>query len=57
MVDSEYSADSYKSLKVNIGTITKSPQMIRFVPDHLKTKKRYKNAVEKPPCVTRYDSY
>ena len=54
MVDS---ADSYKSLKVNIGTITKSPQMIRFVPDHLKTKKRYKNAVEKPPCVTRYDSY
>ena len=36
MVDS---IDIYKSLNVNIGTVMKNPEMLRFVPDHLKTKK------------------
>ena len=39
MVDSEFSANIYKSLKITIGTIIKNPEMIRFVPDHRKTKK------------------
>ena len=31
--------DIYKSFSVSIGTIIKNPEMIKFVPDHLKTKK------------------
>ena len=31
--------DIYKPFKISIGTITKNPEMLRFVPDHLKTKK------------------
>ena len=38
MIDSEYSADSYKSLKISIEAKTKNPEMLRFAPDHLKTK-------------------
>ena len=38
MVDSEYSTNIYKSLNVNIGTEMKNPEMLIFVPDHLKTK-------------------
>ena len=29
----------YKSLNINIGTVMKNPEMLKFVPDHLKTKK------------------
>ena len=36
MVDS---MDIYKSLIINIGTIMKNPEILKFVPDHLKTKK------------------
>ena len=39
MVDSEYSRDNYKSSKISIGTVMKNPEMLKFVPDHLKTKK------------------
>ena len=39
MVDSEYSPDNYKSSKISIGAIIKNPEMLRFVSDHLKTKK------------------
>ena len=35
MVDS---MDIYKSLN-SIGTVMKNPEMLKFVPDHLKTKK------------------
>ena len=28
----------YKSLKTNIGTVVKNPEMLKFVPRHLKTK-------------------
>ena len=31
--------DAYKSLNISIGTVMKNPEMIKFVPDHLKTKK------------------
>ena len=36
MVDS---MDIYKSFNINIGTVMKNPEMLKFVPDHLKTKK------------------
>ena len=46
MCDIEYSMDIYKSIKISIGTVTKNPKVLEFVPDHLKTKKMWKNAVE-----------
>ena len=39
MVDSEYSMDIYKSVKVSIGAVMRSPEILKFVPDHLNTKK------------------
>ena len=36
MVDS---MDIYKYLNINIGTVMKNPEMLKFVPGHLKTKK------------------
>ena len=39
MVDSEYSPNNYKSLEIRIRAIKKNPGVLRFVPDHLKTKK------------------
>ena len=39
MIDSEYSPDNCKSLKLSIGAIIKNLEMLKFVPDHLKTKK------------------
>ena len=36
-----------KSLNTNIGTVMKNPEMLTFVPDHLKTKKMCKHAVKK----------
>ena len=43
MVDS---MDIYKSLNINIGTM-KNPEILKFVPDHLKTKKMCTHAVKK----------
>ena len=48
------SMDSYKSLNINIQTVMKNPEMLKFVPDHLKTKKICKHAVKKLPYVLRY---
>ena len=45
MVDSKYSSDNYNNSKVSIVAIIKDPKMLRFVPDHFKTKKICKNAV------------
>ena len=42
MVDSKYSTDDYKSSKINIGAVIKNPEMLTFVPYHLKTKKMCK---------------
>ena len=39
MVDSEYSANIYKSSNISIGIVTRNPEMLKFVPDHLETKK------------------
>ena len=54
MVDSEYSPEKYMSLKISIGSIIKNPEMLIFVPDHLKTNKTCKHAVKKLPFVIRY---
>ena len=39
LVDSEYNIDIYKSVKPNIGTVMKNLEILKSVPDHLKTKK------------------
>ena len=44
MVDS---MDIYKSLDINIRTVMKNPEMLKFVPDLLKTKKMCKHPVKK----------
>ena len=45
---------SMKSLITNFGTVTKNPEMLKFVPDHLRTKKMCKHAVKKLPYLLRY---
>ena len=35
MVDSGYSADTYKSILISTGTIMRNPEMLKFFPDHL----------------------
>ena len=45
MVDNKYSSDNYKTLKIGIGTVIKDLEMLRFVPNHLKTKKMCKHAL------------
>ena len=47
MVDNEYSTDNYKSFKISIGIAMKNLEMLKFVPDHLKTKNMCKHAVKK----------
>ena len=37
MVDSKYSTDNYKSSKISIGAVIKNLELLKFVPDHLKT--------------------
>ena len=32
MVDSEYSMDIYKSVKISIGTEMKNPEKLKFIP-------------------------
>ena len=54
MVDSEYSTNISKSLKISIGAVMKNPETLKFVPDHLKTKKMCKYTVKKLPFVIIY---
>ena len=54
MVDS---MDICKSLNVNIGTVMKNSEMLKFVPDHLKTKKMCKHAVKKLPLKNYHIRY
>ena len=49
MVHSEYNMGIYKSAKISIGTVMKNPEMLKFIPDHLKTKKLCKHVVKKSP--------
>ena len=51
MVDSEYSMDIYKSLNISIVTVIKNPEILKFVLDHLKSKKMCKHAVKKLPYL------
>ena len=51
MVVREISPDNYQSSKISIGAIIKNTEMIRFVPDHLKTKRMCKHAVKKFPLA------
>ena len=46
--------DVCKSLSISIGTVMRNPEMLKFVPDHLKTKKKCKHAVKKLPYLLRY---
>ena len=41
--------DIYKFLNISIGTVMKNSEMLKFVTDHLKTKKMCKHAVNKLP--------
>ena len=54
MFDSEYSAEDYKSPKINIGEIMRTLKILKFIPDHLKTKIMCKRAAKKLPFVIRY---
>ena len=47
MVDSEYSTCDYKSSKISNEAIMKNPEMLRLIPDHLKTKKMRKHEIKK----------
>ena len=44
----------YKSLNISIVTVMKNSEMVKFVPNHLKTKKLCKHAVKKLPYVLKY---
>ena len=46
--------DIYKSLNISTGTVMKNPEMLKCVPDHLKTKKMCKCAVTKLTYPLRY---
>ena len=43
-----------KSVIIGIGTVLKNPKMLKFVFDHLKTKKMCKHAVKKIHHLLRY---
>ena len=42
MFDSEYSIDTDKPVKISIGIVKRNSEMLKFVPDSLKTKKMCK---------------
>ena len=52
--DSKYNTDIYKSVKVSTGTVMRNPEVLKFVPGYLKTKKLCQHAVKKLPFVLRY---
>ena len=41
----------YKSVKIRIGAVIRNPEMLKFVPDLLKTKKMCKHAVKQLPFL------
>ena len=47
----------YKFVKINIGTVKKSLEMLKLVSDHLKTKRMCKHAVNKLLFLIRYVPY
>ena len=55
MVGSEYSTEDCKPSKINIRAIIRNTEILKFVPDYLKTKKMCKHTVKKFPFLKRYD--
>ena len=45
MIDSEYNTGIYNFLKISNEVVIKNPEMLRLVPDHLKTKKMCNHVV------------
>ena len=45
MVNNKKGPDNYKTLKNKYWANIKNPEMLKFIPDHLDTKKMCKNAV------------
>ena len=43
--------DYNKSLNISIGAVMKNPEILKFVLDHLKTKKMCKHAVKRLPYL------
>ena len=56
MVDTEYRRDNYKSSKIIIRAIIKNPEILKFVPDYLKTKHMCNYAVKKITFHNKYVS-
>ena len=54
MLDSEYNTDNCKSSEISIGAIIGNPEMLKFAPDHLKTKKMCKHDAKKLSFVIIY---
>ena len=52
LVDSKNNPNNYKTL-ISIGAIIQNSEMLRYVPDHVKTK-TCKYAVKKLPFVIKY---
>ena len=48
--------DICKSLNISVSTVMKNPEILKFVPDHLQTKKIFEHAVKKLPYLLRYVS-
>ena len=44
--------DVFDSANISIGTVIKNPEILKFIPDHLKTKNMSKHAVKK--CTRKY---
>ena len=53
MVDS---MNIYKYLNINVGTVLKIQEMLKFVSDHLKTREMCKHVVKKLPSLSKYVS-
>ena len=47
MVNSKNNFEKNIPLKISIETTTKNPEMLNFIPGHLKTKKMCKKAIKK----------
>ena len=54
MVDKEYSTGDYKYSNISSGAAMKDPEMLKFIPDHLKTKKMCNYAFTKLHFIIRY---
>ena len=48
------SMELYMSLNISIGTVMKNLEMLKFVPDYLKTKTICKHTIKKLPYLLRY---